>query len=240
MDYNKKIVLITGAAGGIGRSLCQAYAKEGATVIATDITKVNFIDKNIHFYKMDLNEKESIEDVFSEIEKKYKKIDILINNGAISYFNRSIFDIEVEEFDRVISVNLRGSFICCKEFLKINNGDEYGRIINIASTRWSQGESGWEAYSASKGGLISMTNTMAVSLGKTKITVNCISPGWIECSDYDNLRKIDHEQHPSGRVGRPEDIARATIFLSHEENDFINGENFVIDGGMTKKMIYTD
>lgn len=240
MDYTKKVVLITGAAGGIGRSLCLAYAQKGAVVIATDIIKINFIDKNIDFYEMDLSEKKSIEGVFNEVKEKYKKIDILINNGAISYFNRSIFDIEVEEFDRVISVNLRGSFICCKEFLKANNGNEYGRIINIASTRWSQGEEGWEAYSASKGGLISVSNTMAVSLGKTKITVNCISPGWIECSDYDSLRAIDHEQHPTGRVGKPEDIARACIFLSHEDNDFVNGENFVIDGGMTKKMIYSD
>lgn len=115
---------------------------------------------------------------------------------------------------------------------------DYGRIINIASTRWHQNQAGWEAYGASKGGLISLTNTLCVSLSETSITVNAISPGWIQCSEYETLFEEDHRQHPSGRVGVPEDIARMVMFLSAPENDFINGANIVIDGGMTKKMIY--
>jgi len=189
---------------------------------------------------MDLEDKKDIERVFKSVGERLGRIDVLINNGAIAHFSRSIFDLEVEEFDRVISVNLRGTFICCKEFLKINNGKDYGRIVNIGSTRWSQGEAGWEAYCASKGGVISMSQTMAVSLSEGKITVNCVSPGWIECGDYSELRETDHSQHPSGRVGRPEDILRACMFLTHKENDFVNGENIVVDGGMTRKMIYED
>jgi Dehydrogenases with different specificities (related to short-chain alcohol dehydrogenases) len=87
---------------------------------------------------------------------------------------------------------------------------------------------------------VSLTHALAVSLGEYKITVNCISPGWIETGDYDKLTKIDHEQHPAGRVGKPEDIARMCLFLCMPENDFITGQNFVIDGGMTKKMIYLE
>ncbi|MGL5725130.1 SDR family oxidoreductase, partial [Cetobacterium sp.] len=119
-------------------------------------------------------------------------------------------------------------------------GETYGRIINIASTRWNQNESNWEAYGASKGGLVSLTNTLAVSLAKTPITVNAISPGWIQVDNYDTLTATDHSQHPSGRVGTPRDILNACLFLSNIENDFINAANIIIDGGMSKKMIYND
>ena len=95
-----------------------------------------------------------------------------------------------------------------------------------------------EAYTASKGGVLALTHGLAVSLGPDHIRVNSISPGWIETGDYSQLRKIDHEQHPSMRVGKPEDIAKACLFLTSDENDFITGENLVIDGGMTRKMIY--
>ena len=99
-------------------------------------------------------------------------------------------------------------------------------------------EAGTEAYSASKGGIFSLTHALAVSLSKYHITVNSISPGWIENYHYDTLTEADHRQHPSLRVGKPDDIARMCLFLCNEKNDFINGENITIDGGMTRKMIY--
>lgn len=236
--YREKVVFITGAAGGIGRALVKAYAEKGAVVIGADIAAMLPREDNIHYYRMDLSKRESIEGVFEDVRKRWGRVDILINNGAIAHFNKSIFEIEIEEFDQVIDVNLRGAFICAKEYLRSGEGREYGRIINIASTRWAQGEAGWEAYCASKGGMISMSQTMAVSLAETNITVNCVSPGWIECGDYEELRDVDHSQHPSGRVGKPSDIVKACMFLSHADNDFVNGENLVVDGGMTKKMIY--
>ncbi len=236
----KEIVVVTGAAKGIGRVLAKGFAKKGMEVIALDILKTKFSEDNIYFYNMDLELRESIEKTFKKIKKDFGRVDIIINNGAISKFNKSLFDIEIEDFEKVIDVNLKGTFICVKEFLKLNKGNNFGRIINIASTRANQGESGWEAYCASKGGMISMTQTMAVSLAETKITANCISPGWIECDEYERLEEVDHSQHPSGRVGKPEDILRMALFLSEKENDFINGENIIIDGGMTKKMIYQE
>lgn len=235
--YKNKIVFVTGAANGIGKEIAKEYAKLNATVIAIDILDAKFEEENIIFYKADLKSEEQIKNVFKETIEKYGTVHILINNGAISKFNKSIFEIDLSEFDEIIAVNLRGSFICSKEFIKANSGQDYGRIINIASTRWNQNEAGWEAYGASKGGLVSLTNTMAVSLSDTPITVNAISPGWIQVEDYE-FSEIDKKQHPSGRVGISKDIVNACLFLSNKDNDFVNGANIVVDGGMTKKMIY--
>jgi hypothetical protein len=149
-------------------------------------------------------------------------------------------EMTADEFDNALSVNLRGAFLCAQAFIKANAGQDYGRIINIASTRWNQNEAGWEAYGASKGGLVSLTNTLAVSLSATPITVNAVSPGWIQVDGYETLSHADHAQHPSGRVGIPRDIVNACLFLAHEENDFVNGHNLVVDGGMTKRMIYIE
>lgn len=113
-----------------------------------------------------------------------------------------------------------------------------GSIVNIASTRAFMSEPYSEAYAATKGGIVSLTHALASSFSEDRITVNSISPGWIEVGDYAQLRDIDHGQHLSKRVGRPADIARACLFLTSRENDFITGTNLTVDGGMTKKMIY--
>ena len=237
--YKNKVVFVTGVASGLGHVIAKEYAKLNATVIGIDIVDTKFEEENIIFYKADLKNENEIKVVFEDVVKKYNKIHILINNGAISKFNKSIFDIEISEFDEVIAVNLRGSFICAKEFIKANHGEDYGRIVNIASTRFNQNEAGWEAYGASKGGIVSLTNTMAISLSDTPITVNAISPGWIKVDDYE-LSELDKKQHPSGRVGIPRDIVNACLFLTNKENDFVNGANIIVDGGMTKKMIYME
>ncbi len=175
--YKNKVVFVTGTSNGIGNSIAKEYAKLNANVIAIDIVEHDFSKSNIEFYKADLRNEDEIKSVFEKVVNKYGTMHILINDGAISKFNKSIFDIETVEFDDVIAVNLRGSFICSKEFIKANKGQNYGRIVNISSTRFNQNEAGWEAYGASKGGLISLTNTMAISLSDTPITVNAISPG---------------------------------------------------------------
>ena len=238
MKENRKVAVVTGAAGGIGKVIVNMFADNGFTVIAVDVNNADFSNSEIHFQKADLCSYEDICRVFEYARKNFGGVHVLVNNGAISKFSKSVFDITPEEFRKVIDTNLYGSFMCCKQFIEANKGMDYGRIINIASTRWNQNQADWEAYGASKGGLVSLTNTLCVSLSETPITVNAISPGWIQCSEYDTLSEEDHRQHPSGRVGVPEDIARMVMFLSAPENDFINGANIVIDGGMTKKMIY--
>lgn len=238
MNKNKKVAVVTGAAGGIGKVITKMFADNGYIVIAVDVNSTDFENSNIYFQKADLCSYDDICRIFEYAQKNFGGVHVLVNNGAISKFSRSVFEITPDEFRKVIDTNLYGSFMCCKQFIEANKGMDYGRIINIASTRWHQNEAGWEAYGASKGGLVSLTNTLCVSLSETPITVNAISPGWIQCSDYETLSEEDHKQHPSGRVGVPEDIARMVLFLSAQENDFINGANIVIDGGMTKKMIY--
>ena len=232
--------VITGAASGIGRCLATGFAEEGYEVFAIDKTDTSFTKSNIHFFKADLRSETQIHQCFKKIVREYGEISVLINNGAISKFNKSVYEISVKEFDDVLTTNLRGAFICCKEFIAQKRKGSYGRIVNIASTRFHQNEAGWEAYGASKGGIVSLTNSLCVSLSNTGITVNAISPGWIEVGDYTSLTERDHKQHPSGRVGKPQDIVNACLFLCREENDFINGANLIIDGGMTKKMIYEE
>ena len=238
--YHDKIVIITGASGGIGHYLAEEFAERGAHVYAVDIVRGAFSHPRITPYQLDLADSSQVALFFRNVVQENGKPHILINNGAIANFNKSVFEISDEEFKQVIDVNLCGAFYCARAFLHANQGEENGRIINIASTRWLQNEAGWDAYGASKGGLVSLTTSMAVSLRNTPVTVNAISPGWIECGDYKNLRDVDHLQHPSGRVGKPDDIVRTALFLCDPANDFINGENIVVDGGMTKRMFYAE
>lgn len=236
----KKICVITGGTGGIGYYLSLGFNKNGYKVYALDIKCHKELPKEITFIKVDLRNITDIKNAFIKIKKENNTVHVLINNGAISNFNKSINDITIDEFNDVINVNLIGSFACAKEFIYANKGENYGRIINIASTRWNQNEANLEAYGASKGGIVSLTNSLAISLSETPITVNAISPGWIQVNNYTELSDKDHNQHPSGRVGKPRDILNACLFLANEENDFINAHNLVIDGGMTKKMIYIE
>lgn len=237
---SRRICVITGGAGGIGYHLSEGFAARGYKVYALDLERKQELSPEIAFIEVDLRDENQIKDTFRKIVQREKNIHILINNAAIAHFNKSITESSAADFDAVLDVNLRGAYLCCKEFVKANRGEVYGRIINIASTRWHQNEADWEAYGASKGALVSLTNTLTVSLSDLPITVNAISPGWIQTEDYESLTELDHRQHPSGRVGFPRDILNGCLFLAHEENDFVNGVNLVIDGGMTKRMIYLD
>lgn len=235
---NSKVCLITGGTGGIGYHLSIGFMNAGYKVVALDIKQHKPLPPQILFKQIDLADENKIVQIFDEIAIETGKPNILINNAGISQFEKPITETTSEEFDRVLDVNLRGAFLACREFIKLNLSSSYGRIINIASTRWHQNEAHWEAYGVAKGGLVSLTNSLCVSLSDTVITVNTISPGWIITGDSETLSETDHRQHPSGRAGIPRDIANACLFLCHEENDFINGANLIIDGGMTKRMIY--
>ncbi len=236
--YTDKVVVITGGSNGIGAALVDAYAERDAVVVNLDIAEGEATRG--YFIQTDLADKAAIAAAFAEIRRRFGAVHVLVNNGAITTFNKPVAELTPEEFANVVNVNLVGAFTCASEMIAANQGQDYGRIINIASTRWQQNESGWDAYGASKGGLVSLSQSLVNSLSETPITVNTVSPGWIQTSDYDALRDIDHAQHPSRRVGKPKDIVNACLFLSDAENDFVNGANIVVDGGMTKKMIYQD
>lgn len=242
-----QVVIITGAANGIGATIAYQYAKQGATVVIADRDKeagnqilhtIHLINRSAIFIETDIRNPDQIMDLMKNTVARFGKIDSLINNAGVSRF-QSVYDLTVEEWDEIIAINLRGTFLCAREAAKqMKHNEQGGAIINIASTRALMSEKNSEAYAASKGGIVALTHALAASLSDDNIRVNCISPGWIETGDYNLLRTIDHQQHFSKRVGKPEDIARACLFLTDPANDFINSENIIIDGGMTRKMIY--
>lgn len=246
LTYDGKIVLITGASGGIGSQLAKDYAKEGARVVLVDkrASGGQAIAEGIaaegghaQFFATDLGCPEQIEQLFKWVQQEYGTLHILINNAGFGVW-KSPYELSVEEWDQVLNVNLRGTFLCSREAAKRMRTSGGGRIVNISSTRAMMSEPSGEAYAASKGGITAITHALAISLGPDGITVNSISPGWIETGNYEELRLIDHEQHPARRVGRPSDVVRACMYLTAPDNDFVTGTDIVVDGGMTRKMIY--
>ncbi|WP_455592778.1 SDR family NAD(P)-dependent oxidoreductase [Bacteroides sp.] len=245
-DENKaRRVFVTGGAKGIGKAIVKAFCQSGYRVAFCDRDETSgqqtSTETGAAFHHIDISCKEALEECLQTLLNNWGDIDIIINNAGISQFS-PISETSVEDFDRILSVNLRPAFITARLLAihrqSLPTPNPYGRIINLASTRYLMSEPGSEGYAASKGGIYSLTHALALSLSDLHITANSIAPGWIQNHDYGQLRPEDHAQHPSRRVGKPEDIARMCLFLCQEENDFINGENITIDGGMTKKMIY--
>ena len=244
-----KVVIVTGAANGIGRGVASAFAEKGAKVVLADIDAetaqktAEEIQKNggdVLFTQTDVRKEEDIIRLFDVTQKIYGTVDILINNAGKGVF-KSPYELTIEEWDDVINTNLRSVFLCSREAGKyMRENEKGGSIVNIASTRALMSEPNSEAYGASKGGIVAITHALAASFSKDGITVNAISPGWIHNGDDALLTEVDHRQHLSNRVGKPSDIARACIFLTDNENDFITGINLVVDGGMTRKMIYSE
>jgi NAD(P)-dependent dehydrogenase (short-subunit alcohol dehydrogenase family) len=239
-----KVAVVTGSGRGIGSEIARGFAAEGYAVAIADrddssgketAEKIISAGGVAVFVHADISLPSDVEALMKITVSELGSLDVLINNAGFGIW-KSPYDLTVEEWDAVINTNLRGTFLCTRsaaKYIKIQGG---GSVINIASTRAFMSEANSEAYAASKGGIVALTHAFAASLSKDNIRVNCISPGWIETGDYESLRDADHAQHFSGRVGRPSDIWKACMFLV--ENDFINGENIIIDGGMTRKMIY--
>ncbi len=245
-----KNILVTGGAQGIGKITVRELLAAGYAVTVFEIDQealneltADFQTKNLLAVPMDVSDEEMVKAGIQRSVDHFGRIDGLVNNAVYQVFT-PFCELSLQDWNRALAVNLTGPFLCVK-FAESALRKSRGAIINICSTRALQSEAGTESYSASKGGLLALTHALAMSLGPD-VRVNAISPGWIDVSGVKKksaakqyeLRDEDHKQHPAGRVGQAEDIANMVLFLLNPANDFITGQNFVIDGGMTKRMIY--
>ena len=234
-----KVAIVTGAGKGIGAEIARQLLREQMNVVIAeaDASLKDFENSSrVLFVKTDVKSEDSIKKMVHQTVKHFGRIDALINNAGVLPDNLpSMEKMSLKIWNKFIDTNLTGAFLCAKHAIP-HLRKQKGAIVNIASTRAFQSEGEDGPYSASKGGLVSLTHALAVELGP-EIRVNCICPGWIH-THKEKLRKIDHEQHPAGRVGMPEDIASMASFLISEKAAFITGQSFVVDGGMTIKMIY--
>lgn len=243
--------IVTGGAQGIGKGIIRKLLSSGYHVFlwdqdseAGEETSAEFADLGtVKFIPCDVaNEKQVIE-ALGKVISQSGQLDLLVNNAGIGRF-KPIDELSLDDWNTVIGTNLTGTFLCskyCAPLLRVSKGS----IVNICSTRAHMSEPGTEAYSASKGGILALTHSMAISLGP-EVRVNCISPGWIDVSNYqkksagkkESHSDADRNQHPVGRIGTVHDIAEMALFLASEKAVFITGQEFIIDGGMTKKMNY--
>ncbi len=248
----KKVAIITGGGQGIGKAVAQRLLSAGTTVVIAEIdeeaareVESEYADLGTVLYvPANVTDEASVKNLMETTINTFGRIDVLMNNAGIAA-NRPIAKLSLEEWNRVITTNLTGTFLCSKHAAP-HLARQSGSIINMASTRTLMSEPDTEAYSASKGGIAALTHSLAISLGPN-VRVNCISPGWIEVSPWKKkqfrrmpgITEAEGRQHPVGRVGTPEDIASLVCYLISPEAGFITGANFVVDGGMTRKMIYT-
>lgn len=246
ISFPARRVLVTGGAGGIGLAVTRAYLKAGCKVAVMDTDREAgerlAHDEGVRFYNTDISDRDALENALDNLLTAWKDIDIVVSNAGISLF-QPLVESDPQTFDHIIATNLRPTYIIARVWARHRRryplpNSFCGRMITISSTRHMQSEPGTEGYSASKGGIVSLTHSLMMSLSEFGITVNCISPGWIHTGDPSVLTESDRNQHPSRRVGTPDDIARVCLFLSLPDNDFINGADIPVDGGMTRKMIY--
>lgn len=245
-----RVAIVTGGGQGIGRAIVRRFLEDGMRVVIAEsdqeagretLQEYYGIGESV-FIHADISDETAVKGLVRETVASFRGIDVLINNAGISV-NKPLAKISLAEWNRVLAVNLTGCFLCAKcaaPHLRKTRGS----IVNIASTRALMSEPDTEAYSASKGGVVALTHSLAVSLGPD-VRVNCISPGWVDVRGWKKRRRratvlsdSDHAQHPAGRVGRPEDISSLAAWLISAEAGFVTGANFVADGGMTRKMIY--
>lgn len=235
---------MTGGAQGIGRAVTLYLQEKGFQVVAADVAEEAAPElSSATFVKADVSNEADVQHLIQTTVEKFERIDALVNNVGIG-INKPLTELSLDEWNHVLAVNLTSIFLCTKYAVPHLEASR-GAVVNIASTRALMSEANTEAYSASKGGVVALTHALAVSLGPD-VRVNCISPGWIETRDWQHVKQEvkhseeDKGQHPVGRVGQPNDIAAMVYYLLSPESGFITGQNFVIDGGMTKKMIYSE
>jgi len=255
MSDQQRIALVTGGAQGIGKGIAARLLADGWKVAIADLDADAVRETcaelatsgDVIAIPTDVSCEEQVHGCIEQVIATWGSLAALVNNAGIARAHAGpVEQLALADWNRVLAVNLTGALLMAKHaapHLKANQGS----IVNIASTRALQSEANSEAYAASKGGLVALTHALAVSLGP-EVRVNCVSPGWIAVDAWQKstrrrtpqLSAADHAQHPAGRVGTPEDVAGLVAWLLSSEAGFMTGQNLVLDGGMTRKMIYLD
>ena len=244
--FEGKVCVLTGGANGIGRCILQSFAERGAKVAFIDVDEAAGRELEgkyggCFFFAGDISCKEILREFAGAVVQKYGRVDFLINNAC--YSNKGILSgCSYEDFSQILSVGVAAPY-----YLALLFRDVFAQgacIVNIASTRGYMSQPDTESYTAAKGGILALTHGLAASL-MGRVRVNAVSPGWIDTREYQStkkdftpLTKEDSLQHPAGRVGEPGDIANMVLFLCSPQAGFITGQDFTVDGGMTRQMIY--
>ena len=241
MNLENKKIIITGATGGIGHSIVKSLSESGAKILATG-TRLEKLEelkskfKNTDFLKFDISKGEEIEGFIENATKQLGGgLDCLINNAGITQDNLAI-RMNIDEWKKVIDINLTSTFLLSKFAVKKMLKNKYGKIINITSVVGHTGNLGQANYTASKAGIVAMSKSLAIEYAKKNININCISPGFIKTEMTDKIEEKFKEaiisKIPSNRLGEPEDVANAVLFLASDQSNYINGETIHVNGGM--------
>ncbi|ARI78818.1 SDR family oxidoreductase [Halobacillus mangrovi] len=253
---DNKVAVVTGSATGIGAATVKLYAKEGATVVCADVNEEDVkqtVDEVINdggqaeFYSLDVSKEESVSEFADYLNDKYGKIDVLFNNAGIDEEGGKVHEYPVDLFDRIIAVDLRGTFLTSKFLLPLMM-EQGGSIINTSSMSGRAADLDRSGYNAAKGGITNFTKAMAIDYAREGIRVNSIAPGTIETPLVDELAGTKEQEEgqefreaqkwvtPMGRLGSPEEVASVALFLASDESSYVTGEDIAVDGGI---MAYT-
>ena len=240
IDFKNKKILVTGATGGIGKALVKKFTSLEGNVLATgtkneklDLLKKEFPEINI--LKFDISEHSKIEEFIENVNSQLTGLDVVVNNAGIALDNLSL-RMKNEEWQKVIDINLTSTFLLCKYAIKKMLKNKYGRIVNITSIVGHTGNIGQANYAASKSGMIGMTKSLAIEYAKKNITLNCVSPGFIQSNMTDkileSIKAVLTSKIPMSKLGSGEDVANTVAFLSSDAASYITGETIHVNGGM--------
>jgi len=240
INFKNKKILVTGATGGIGKALVQKFVSLEGNVLATG-TKTEKLDDlkkefpNINVLKFDISDHSKIEEFIENVSSQLVGLDILVNNAGINMDNLSL-RMKDDEWKKVIDLNLGSTFFLCKYGIKKMLKNKYGRIVNITSVVGHTGNIGQSNYAASKAAIIGMSKSLAIEYAKKNITINCVSPGFIQSkmtdSILENIKAVLTSRIPMAKLGKGEDVANTVAFLSSDAASYITGETIHVNGGM--------